>query len=34
MQSKTKAHRSKPERYTNLLWLKSKRKKKKSGDFK
>lgn len=28
MQSKTKAHRSKPERYTNLLWLKSQRKKK------
>lgn len=32
MQSKTKAHRSKPERYTNLLCLveKSKKKKKKS----
>lgn len=30
MQSKTKAHRSKPERYTNLLCLVEKSKKKKS----
>lgn len=31
MQSKTKAHRSKPERYTNLLCLVEKSKKKKKS---